>query len=334
MEHYVVGIDLGGSKIAAALAAADGRILAQQRCATPVNGGAAAVLAAVAALVRRLLAEHGLAEADLGAAGLGVPGMVERESGLCRFSPNLFWHDVDIAGFWREHFACPLALDNDVRLGALAEQRWGAGRGARDLIFVALGTGIGSGLILGGEIYRGSRGLAGEFGHITVTRDGPRCNCGNRGCLEVYAAGPAIARRAREGMERAPESLLWRLAGGDTKKVTAELVSQAADQGDELARWLWEETGEYLGIGLATAATLLNPERIVLGGGVAQAGEKLLRPLKRTLAARTMTASGVTYPVVPAVLGSAAGVRGAVAAALKLCDRRGEGHGPGIPGTH
>lgn len=333
MEQYVVGIDVGGSKIAAALAGGDGRLLAEERCPTPVSAGAPAVLAAAATLVRRLVGAHGLDEADLSAVGMGLPGMVERERGVCRFSPNLFWHDVDVAGLWREHLACPLVLDNDVRLGALAEHRWGAGQGAQDLIFVALGTGIGSGLILGGEIYRGSRGLAGELGHITVTRDGPRCNCGNRGCLEVYAAGPAIARRAQEGMERQPDSLLWRLAGGDKAKVTAELVSQAADQGDELARWLWEETGEYLGIGLASAATLLNPQRIVLGGGVAQAGEKLLQPLRRTLATRTMTASGVTYPVVPAALGGAAGVRGAVAAALKLGTRRGEGHGPGLSGA-
>lgn len=318
MERYVIGIDLGGSKMAAALADGQGRVLAEERRPTPVEAGAEGVLTALAELVEDLLRAQNLTERDLSAVGLGIPGMIDRERGLCLFSPNLFWRNVDVAGFWRGRFSCRLVVDNDVRLGAVAEAEWGAGRGARDLIFVALGTGIGSGLILGGEVYRGSRGLAGEIGHITVSRDGPVCNCGNHGCLEVYAAGPAIARRAQEAMASEPESLLWRLAGGNKEKVTAELVSLAADQGDELAQHIWEETGEYLGIGLASVATLLNPERIVVGGGVAQAGEKLFRPLVRTLKARAMTAPGLTYPVLPAALGSAAGVRGAVAAALKL----------------
>ena len=318
MQHYVVGIDLGGTKMAAGLAAADGQVLATVRRPTNVSAGPTAILGALVNMVEELLTTHGLRRDQLSAIGMGVPCLLERDSHICRFSPNLFWRDVDIGSFWHQHFSCPLVVDNDVRLGALAEQTWGAGQGAHDLLFVAVGTGVGSGLILGGEIYRGGRGLAGEVGHMTLIPDGPVCNCGNRGCLETYAAGPAIARRAREAMAADRGSLLWQLCGDKGEDVTAELVSQAADKGDELAQRIFEETGRYLGIGLASVATLLNPERIIVGGGVALAGEKLFRPLRQTLAERVLTVPGIDYPVLPAALGSQTGVLGAVAAALKL----------------
>lgn len=316
-QQYVVGIDLGGTKIAMALAGTEGRILASTRHPTNVSGGPETILSTLVNMVDKLLATHGLRRNQLSAVGMGVPCLLEKDSSICRFSPNLFWRDVDIGSFWRQHFSCPLVVDNDVRLGALAEQTWGASQGARDLLFVAIGTGIGSGLIIDGEIYRGSRGLAGEIGHITLAPDGPICNCGNRGCLEVYAAGPAIARRAREAMTADGESLLWQLCAGREEDVTAELVSQAADKGDQLAQRIWEETGHYLGTGLASVATLLNPEKIVVGGGVAQAGKKLFRPLRQTLAKQVLTVPGIDYPVLPATLGSEAGVLGAIAAALK-----------------
>lgn len=318
MQRYVVGIDLGGTKMAAGLADSNAQVLATARRPTNVGSGPVAILNALVNMVDELLATHDLGRNQLKAVGMGVPCLLEKAGSVCRFSPNLFWQDVDIGSFWRRHFSCPLAVDNDVRLGALAECTWGAGQGAHDLLFVAVGTGVGSGLILGGEIYRGSKGFAGEIGHMTLLPDGPVCNCGNRGCLETYVAGPAIARRARTAMAKDKESLLWQLCEGKDNALTAELVSQAADKGDHLAQQIWEDTGRYLGIGLASVATLLNPERIIVGGGVAQAGEKLFQPLWQTLTERVHTVSGLDYPVLPAALGSETGVLGAIATALKL----------------
>lgn len=325
MPRYVVGIDLGGTKIAAGLAAAGGQILTTAHRPTPVSSGPEGILKALVDMVDELLSAHGFGRDQLSAIGMGVPCLLETASSICRFSPNLFWQDVDIGSFWRRHFSCPLAVDNDVRLGALAEHTWGAGQGTQDLLFVAIGTGIGSGLILNGEIYRGSRGLAGEIGHITLVPNGPRCNCGRRGCLEAYAAGPAIARRAQAAMAADKKTLLWQLCDGKDQAITVELVSQAADQGDRLARQIWEDTGRFLGIGLASVATLLNPERIIVGGGVAQAGDKLFRPLRQTLAERVLTVPGIDYPVLPATLGPQTGVLGAIAAALDLSRERERG---------
>ncbi|MGI6128992.1 MAG: ROK family protein [bacterium] len=322
MENYVIGIDLGGTKIAAALATISGQVLASVRRPTNVKSGPEGILATLVDMTNELLTAHILKREQLAATGIGVPCLLEKGSTICRFSPNLFWRDVDIGRFWRKHFSCPLVVDNDVRLGALAEHTWGAGQGTSNLLYVAVGTGVGSGLILDGKIYRGSRGLAGEIGHMTLVPDGPVCNCGNRGCLEVYTAGPAIARRTREAMAVAKESILWQLCQGNDDNITAELVSRAADREDGLALRIFKETGHYLGVGLASVATLLNPERIIVGGGVAQAGKKLFRPLQQTLAERTITVPGIDYLIVPAALGNQTGVLGAVAAALTILGER------------
>ncbi|MEO5930998.1 MAG: ROK family protein, partial [Candidatus Kapaibacterium sp.] len=194
------------------------------------------------------------------------------------------WMEIPLAARMAAELGAPAVLDNDANLGALAEHRWG-GWGADDMVYLTISTGIGGGIIVGGKLLHGVGSAAGEVGHITVQTDGPRCPCGNRGCLEMMASGTSTARRARQALEASPGdgAILRRLAGDDLTAITSALVLRAANEGDRLAMEIWEGTAEYIAIGLGSIIHILAPRLVVLGGGVAQAGEYLLAPVRRKL---------------------------------------------------
>jgi len=316
MHVPLLGIDIGGTKTIVAVADDSGNTIAQERIATPRERGPGFVLSAIESALRRLLEQTGTPQAGVKSIGIGCGGPIDRERGLILTAPNLpGWDNLDLVGYFRKAFNAETCLDNDVSLAALGEARRGAGVGVDHLAYFNIGTGIGGGIIIGGKLYRGC-GNAGEFGHQVILPDGPPCPCGKRGCLEALCSGTSIARRAKECLSDRPESLILRLAG-NIGKVTAEYVAQAAREGDELARVIWDETGEYLGIGVANVINILNPRMVVMGGGVVKAADLFFDKLKQTVSDHTMPQLTQDVHIVLSQLGDQAGVIGAVQLALE-----------------
>ncbi len=223
------------------------------------------------------------------------------------------WGGMPLAERVQEIFGLPVCVDNDANAAAWGEKQFGAGQGVAHLICITIGTGIGGGVILDGQLYHGATGVAGEIGHLTVNPDGLPCNCGSFGCLEAYAAGPAIVVRAQKAVRTGAKTALIQMTDNRPEDITVPLIARAASEGDPLAWQVMQETGRYLGAGLAGLVNVLNPERIVIGGGVAQAGDSLLKPIERTVRARAMPAATEALQIVPAQLGEDAGVIGAAA---------------------
>lgn len=296
MERCAIGFDVGGTKISAGLVSSSGQVLHSLRQPTPVADGPAGIFAVMRAMVDQLLT---LANGrEVVGIGLGMPGLIDRARGLSVQSPNTGWRNVPVLEQFR-HYGLPLEIENDVRCHAVGEQVFGAGRGVRSFVLVAIGTGIGSGIILDGQLFQGAAGRPGEIGHIVVEtgRDAPLCGCGNRGCLEAVAGGKAISRRAREAGIAADSRELFALAA----------------VGNERALALTLDAARQLGFGLSVMANLFNPERLIVGGGLAEAGDLLLGPMFRAAKALTMPGIRDTYEILPAALHAEAGVVGAAA---------------------
>jgi glucokinase len=251
------------------------------------------------------------------AVGFGIPALVEWEAGVARWSTHLPLEDVPFRDLMSERLGLPVFVDNDANVAMLAEHRHGAARGARHAVLVALGTGIGSGLVLDGRLYRGATGVGAELGHMVVDLDGPPCQggCPGRGCLEVLASGTAIGTAGAEAGRREPESALGRrLAGGG--EITGGLVTELAHDGDELARSVLEEIGRRLGAGLTGVVNVFNPEVVVVGGGALAAGELLLEPARRVVAEHALPPAREAARIVPAHFGDESGMLGAALLAL------------------
>lgn len=316
-ERCAIGVDLGGTNIFAALVDQDGRMLATDKRETLAAEGSDAVLARMFDIVRGLLAK---AEGrQVLGIGLGIPGLLDRAAGKSIESPNLGWRGVAVAEPFRREFGLPVEMDNDVRVHAMGELLFGAGRGHRHFMLITLGTGIGSGIVLDGELYRGPTGLAGEFGHQTILRDGPLCGCGNHGCIESLAAGPAIARRARAAVDAYDGDTSLRAL--PPERITARTVAEAAHQGDRLAQRVYDEVGEDLGHALANYFNLMGPELVIVGGGIAAAGSVLFDPMHRSTRQRVMVPVKPLVKIIPAQLGEEAGPVGAAAMISGLARR-------------
>ncbi|MEW5762357.1 MAG: ROK family protein [Bacillota bacterium] len=317
----VVGVDLGGTKIYTVAADAAGRVLAELKVPTPKEEGYRAVVRSIAATVREVWRQAGLPEDGPAAVGLGAPGPLDAAAGVVFHAPNLGWRDVPLRDDVRAEVGVPVYLDNDARLAALGEHVFGAGRGARDMLYVGVGTGIGGGMIIDGKVYRGTGG-AGEIGHVTVLPEGPPCNCGNRGCLEAVASGTAITREARALIAAGGGKAILARAG-EAEKVTALTVAAAALGGDPEAREVLFRAARFLGIGLATAVNLLSPELVVLGGGIMQSAELLWAEMEKEFAGRALQANRARVRLAQAALGGRAGGLGAVALAIKMSEAGG-----------
>ncbi len=276
--------------------------------------------------------ERGLAEAiriltrgrreRLRGVGVGIPGLVRYPQGVVGSCANLpGWSGAPLQSRLRRRLGVPVCVDNDVHAVTLAEWRYGAGRGSRNLLCLTLGTGVGGGLVLGGHLYRSRFGYAAEIGHLPIGEEGPRCSCGGRACLERYVGNRDILREVHRRLQGGQKSLLRDLAGGRLSRITPELIDQACARGDRFARATWRRAGERIGLALVEVIHLVCPDRIVIGGGLARAGRWILDPVRRTVRARAMRGLP-SIPIVPARLGSAAGVIGA---ALLVQEARGAG---------
>lgn len=306
-----IGIDLGGTKVAGIVMEEGGRILARDERLTPEGDGGAvldAVHASVAALAGRTQPV---------AVGVGAAGLVDFAAGALRFAPNLPLREVPIRDRVSERTGLPCVVDNDANAAAWGEFLFGAGRGVRHLLLVTVGTGIGGGIIWDGALYRGAHGFAAEIGHVIVEPGGPVCGCGNRGCWEQVASGRALDRLGRDEANRAPNGAIARQAAGD--EVRGEHVAEAARQGDAAAMAIVREVGRRLGEGMAGLVNILDPELIVVGGGVAEEGELILGPARGAYQeAVEAPEHRPSVPVEVARLGNDAGAIGAAALALDL----------------
>lgn len=316
-EQFIVGIDLGGTKISTALADRTGKIIAHDYRETRATEGPDAVIGRMLDAARRVIVQAKVKTTQVAAVGIGAPGPLDIETGVVVSPPNLpGWERVFLKQLVEAELGITTFLDNDANAAALGEHRFGAGRGTKHMIYVTASTGIGGGLILDGRLYHGSSGMAGEIGHITVAPYGPLCGCGNRGCLESFASGTAIAREARERVARGVPTLIADLAGGDLERITAKLVAEAASQGDAEAQHILTEAMNYLGIGMANLVNLFNPQLIVIGGGLTNIGKTLFEPVRRGIDRHAFSIPAQAVRVVRAELGENAGVLGAVAVAL------------------
>lgn len=316
--RYIV-VDLGGTQIRAARLRANGQM--EERVTTPTRAsqGLEAVLTRIQTTIHQVWPPRG----SVDALGIAAPGPVDPGRGVVRFAPNLpGWENVGLRDLLAGVFEVPTFVGNDANVAALGEHRFGAGRGADDLIYLTISTGIGGGIVLGGRLFEGRQGLGGEVGHIVVEAEGPLCFCGNRGCLEALAAGPAIARAARAALEAGEPSSLRERTGGDVTQITAREVAEAARDGDELARRVFARAGFYIGVALVSLMYLLNPALFILGGSVAKAGDLLFKPIQDTVRARAPEIYWKDTPILPAALGDDVGLLGALALAMDALERR------------
>ena len=312
MTQLLLALDFGGTKHTAAVIARGERDWrAHRRVFSPTGADVRYDIETMQSLARALLTGKRPA-----AVGVSIGGPVDATTGTVRLSHHVpGWENVPLRAMLEADFGAPASVDNDANVAALGEHRFGAGRECKNLLYITVSTGVGGGWVLNGQPWRGAEGMAGEIGHTVVDPDGPRCLCGKRGCVERLASGPYIAQRAREWLAEQPErgQVLRGLVGNDADKVTAQLVSQAAAQGDELA---WEAlyvAAWGLGVGIGNAANLINPERFILGGGVTKSGDRFWEVVRHV--ARETALPEVHFDIVPAALGDDAPLWGAAALA-------------------
>ena len=311
MKKYRIGVDVGGTNVKIALVDFDGKIIYSNTVPTRAEMGYEAGVNNIKQAIKELMQETSATAKTIEAIGFGLPGQIDYKEGLVKNLQNIpGWVNIPLAKIIEEEFSIPTRLDNDVRCAALGELNFGAGKGCENLICITVGTGIGSGIVLNGKLVRGAANAAGEIGHIKMQMTGgPLCGCGDYGCFEAYASGPAIVTMAKEYISGGKSAKYKEMAPDGI--ITPYLVAQAALQGDAVSIQIFKQMGKIIGTGLASVVNLLNPQKIIIGGGVADAGDILLEPIRQTILDRAMPIQGQSVEVVPAQLANSAGVIGA-----------------------
>jgi glucokinase len=317
-KRWIVGVDLGGTNIVVGLLPIEGgEVLGLRSMPTDSGRGAKFVVDRINGMVEQAIAEVLASEEgtrdQIAGVGIGSPGPLDRRTGTVINTPNLGWRNFPLRDLISNAVHLPATLDNDANCATYGEWWLGAGRGTRALVGLTLGTGIGGGIVLNGEIFHGCSDVAGEIGHMTIDSNGRRCKCGNYGCLEQYASGPAIALRAVEGIEAGAESVLEEMVNGRLEDVTAATVYEATVQGDAYATEVMKDTAKFLGAGVASIINILNPEMVVIAGGVTRAGDTLFEPLRAEVRRRAFKSAQECCRIVSAELPGTAGVVGAAA---------------------
>lgn len=311
MKEYLIGIDLGGTKIAGAITDLKGNIIKESIIKTMAEYGDRSVVLRIINLIEDLIINSGKALEDIKAVGIGSPGPLDPEGGIIITTPNLPFKNFDIVTPIKEKFKVPVFLDNDANIAAIGEYILGAGKGTKNMVYVTISTGIGGGAIINGKVYRGNTFNALEIGHMTLLPDGPKCNCGNYGCFEALASGTAISRRAKEAVESGRDTSLL-----NYDEITSYEVFKEAEKGDSVARHVIDSSLEYIGIGISNIITSFDPEVIVIGGGVMKAGQIILDRIKEVVEQRCFKNMASACKIVPSHLGEKAGVIGAIALAM------------------
>jgi glucokinase len=310
MPDSALAVDLGGTNVRAALISRDGEIRHHVRAATASRGGVYAVVDQIVSMLDRVI-DDGNVGTDVGL-GVVAPGPLEPKDGVVRFAPNLpGWDNVPLARLLYERLDRPVYLGNDGNCAALGESMFGAGQGVSNLLYLALGTGLGAGIIHRGQLIEGVAGLGGEVGHVSINQSGPRCTCGGIGCLEAYVGGWAIQRQGELALHSERSEIIRELAADGP--VTAELVSKAASMDDPVSKLIFARAGQALAVGVGGLVNVFNPELIVIGGGLARAGDLIMEPFRATLPQYTMRPIFAHVSIVPSSLGQDTGLYGAAA---------------------
>lgn len=310
-KKYVIGIDLGGTKICGAFSDTNGKVLSMHTIPTNAFEGDKAVLARIMQVIDKVVQDSGKSMEEVKAIGIGSPGPLDARNGIIIEPANLPFKNFKLIEPISEKYKVPAYLENDGNVATLGEYMFGAGKGTQNMIYVTVSTGVGGGAVLNGKLYRGSTSNALEIGHTTVAKDGPKCNCGNRGCVEVFASGTAIARQARECIEAGKSTSLKQY-----EKITSYEVFVEAQKGDKEALEILETSFTYLGICVANTIMSFDPEMVVIGGGVTKMGDILFDKVREIVKERALKTMSEFCKIVPAGLGTDAGVMGAVALAI------------------
>lgn len=311
VKKYNIGVDIGGTNVKIALVDQKGAIIYSNSVPTRAEMGYEYTIKNIKETIYTSLEESEITIESIGGIGFGLPGQINSETGVVRLLPNIpGWVNVPLGQIIEDEFKVKCKIDNDVRVATLGEFTYGAGQGCKNLVCITVGTGVGSGLIVNGQLVRGASMSAGEIGHMILqAHEGPICGCGNTGCLEAFASGPSIVQLANEYISGGKSAKFVELANG--REITPFIVYEAAMQGDAVAKRIFAVVGEWLGIALTSVVNLLNPEKIIIGGGVSQAGSLLTEPVKKTINERAIKVSADAVEVVIAKLGERAGVIGA-----------------------
>ncbi len=316
---FVIGVDLGATTVKAGVVDGTGAILAQASADAAASKGPDAVVRQITGVINELLTKHPIA--DCLGIGIGSPGVVSSEDGVVRHPPNFTdWGEYDLAAAIRSSVSLTVVIANDANAAAMAEAHYGAGKDFKDFLFVIWGTGVGGGIILDRKIYAGPYGGAGEIGHVTIDYRGRLCGCGNRGCIESYIGQRYLSDRTREILETRPRggapSKIIELVGGDLRKIEPVIIARAAQQGDTLAREIFAEAGDLLGVALASVMNVIDVRVAVIGGGISAAPDFVLNAVEASVKARILTPHKAGVRIVRASLGNTAGIIGAAALIL------------------
>jgi glucokinase len=310
-KKFVIGIDLGGTKISGALSDLDGKVLSMETIPTNAHEGDAAVLNRIISVIDKVIETSGKNVEDVRAIGIGSPGPLDSKKGIIIETPNLPFKNFDLVKPIAGRYNIPTYLENDANAATIGEYTFGAGKGMQNMVYITVSTGIGGGAIINGRIYRGSSSNALEVGHTTLMLDGPTCGCGNRGCAEALASGTAIGRQGREAVEAGKKTSL-----SEYTTVTSYEVFKEAEKGDAVASEILDISLTYLGICVANVINSFDPEIVVIGGGVSKAGNIVFDKVKEVVQNRALNPMRNLCKIVPAGLGTDAGVIGAVALAV------------------
>ncbi|MEC9488360.1 MAG: ROK family protein [Halanaerobium sp.] len=320
-RDFAVGVDLGGTKILTGVGDRAGNILSEMTMATEPEEGLDAVVARLVRSIEGAIVEAGISQEQVDGVAIATPGPLNIEEGIIYQAPNLGWENVNLVELMSDRLPLPIQLENDANAAALGANRFGAGKGSKDMIYITVSTGIGGGLVLDGSIYHGVGDGAGEVGHMTLDPQGPRCNCGKRGCWEAIASGTALLRQVEEGLNEGVETILraWMAAG---KELDGALIAEAARKKDRFALGLYRRQGFHLGLGLANLINLLNPEVIVIGGGVTNAWDLFAETMEEALKEYSLAALLSQVEIKKSLLGSRVGLLGALAVAWAQANDR------------
>jgi len=330
MAKWIIGVDVGGTKVAGGLVTLKGQLVKSLIVPTYAEEGFKTSYRQIVHLIERLIKGAGGKDNIVGV-GICAPGPLNPKAGIVINPPNLpGWRNIQLARLLESHFHLPAKVENDANAAGLAEVLFGAAVGYRDVFYVTVSTGVGTGVIINKKIYHGKNGVGGEGGHVSIDFRSPyRCGCGTLGCIEALAAGPALARRARVALEQehSQPSLLRELSGGDLRKIDPVMIQQAARKGDDLAKSIIDETGFFLGAWLGGMMSLFDPEAIIIGGGVAQIGKPLFDKIRQTMPSYTINRRFVAdLPILPAKLQKNVGVFGAASVFLPAGEEAEGGH--------
>ncbi|MGO4273042.1 ROK family protein [Paenibacillus sp. TAF58] len=314
MNKFIIGVDLGGTNIKSGIFNTEFQRIHERSDPTEAAKGPAHVLNRIKEIVREMMSLEGINQTSIKCMGMGIPGLLNPDEGLSIFSPNFpEWENIHVVNQMKSHFDFPVFIDNDVRVNMYGEWLFGAGIGYKNLVLITLGTGLGSGIINDGKVFYGTTSSAGEIGHMNMYREGRPCRCGSSGCLGRYVSAIGMVKTFTDKLEEGRSSIVLQWVGDDLMAISAHMISEAYDLGDSLAIETMHETGKILGFGLSNVINLLNPEVIIVGGGMSAAGDRLLNSVRDTTRNHALKLSSQACKIEQAKLGGQAGMIGAAA---------------------